>query len=60
MNVTHDLIRGIYQESINIELLVIESSYLPKKIAPNYLTWNFTEMVMNAYKVNPENLVAVC
>ena len=27
--------------------------------ALNYLTLNFTEVVMNANKVNPENLIAV-
>ena len=38
--------------------LVIESSYGPKKKRFNYyLTWNFSEVVMIANKLNPENLL---
>ena len=40
-------------------IIVIETSYEPKKFALNYLTWNFTEVVMTTNKVNPEILVAV-
>ena len=36
-----------------------EFIWTPKKFALNYLTWNITEVLINANKVSPENLVVV-
>ena len=57
----HQIAAGLaYQVyGVNHRVISLESSYGPKKIAPNYLKWNFTEVVINADKVNPVNLVAV-
>ena len=43
----------------NRVVIVMEISCGPKNFALNYFPRNFTEVVMNANKVNPENLVAV-